>query len=453
MRDAMFGGTINAVLIRIGRNTGWLLGSKGLGAVLSIAYLAIAARTLGPEGFGQFILVLTYAQAVANFVQFHSWQTLIRFGTSHAGDGERLARLIGFSAMLDAISEAAGALVAIAGAMIIGFFVDWTGAEQRNAALFGISLLFALRATPTGILRLFDRFDLAMAAESVLPVIRSLGALAAGGLSGNVVTFLLVWAAAELLTTLALWAVALRELARRKLAHIPRGSWLRTVVAETPGLWRFAWLTNASSTIQLVWRQAGTLAVAVVVNPATAGGYRLAQQIAQALSKPITSLARAGYPEFAHMVARGDPLLVTVIRRIMLLTVSAGAVLVVLVALFGHFVITTVAGDDFAFATPFLFLLSVAVAFELSGVVLEPLLLALGRPGRVLVIRTGAAAIYIMALAGMMAMFGAMGAAMGAVAGSMTLFIALAVATWKAMAGYTQAHGEHTENGQNSPPG
>lgn len=426
-------GNVNTVLLRIGRNTGWLLGGKGLGAVLSIAYLAIAARTLRPEGFGQFVLVLTYAQAVTNLVQFNSWQTLIRFGAGLVGERERFSRLVGFTAMLDALSAAFGVLAAVAGAALCGPLLDWSGEEQHRAALFGVSLFFALRATPTGILRLFDRFDLAMLAESALPAIRFLGAVLAGWFSGGVIAFLVVWAVAELLTSLALWIAAAHELARRDLDGLPRGRWLQTVVQENPGIWRFAWFTNAAATLALVWRQVGTLAVGIAATPAAAGGYRLAQQIAQAIAKPITSLSRAGYPEFAHMVACADPRLVPLTRRLMFLTVGAAAVLVVLVAAFGGLVLTGIAGEDYTFARPYLVLLTIAVAAELCAVVLEPLLLALGLAGRALLLRAIASGVYLAAIAGFVTVFGAIGAALGAIAGSFVLLAVMVLAVRRAL--------------------
>src|SRR3546814_11340903 len=41
----------NSSLRSILQNTGWLLTGKGVGAVLSLFYLAIVTRTLGPAGF------------------------------------------------------------------------------------------------------------------------------------------------------------------------------------------------------------------------------------------------------------------------------------------------------------------------------------------------------------------------------------------------------------------
>ena len=50
---------------RIIANTGWLLGGKGFGGILSLFYLAILTRTLGVAGFGQFALITGTAQAIA----------------------------------------------------------------------------------------------------------------------------------------------------------------------------------------------------------------------------------------------------------------------------------------------------------------------------------------------------------------------------------------------------
>jgi O-antigen/teichoic acid export membrane protein len=38
-------------------NLRWLLGSRGLAAVLSLIYLAIVTRSLGAAGFGEFALI------------------------------------------------------------------------------------------------------------------------------------------------------------------------------------------------------------------------------------------------------------------------------------------------------------------------------------------------------------------------------------------------------------
>lgn len=72
-----------------------------------------------------------------------------------------------------------------------------------------------------------------------------LGGKGVGGL-------LLVWAAAELAATLAMWIAAWHELRRRGL-HTRAVVTPRGVVGENLGLWHFAWATKFSSSISALW--------------------------------------------------------------------------------------------------------------------------------------------------------------------------------------------------------
>jgi len=128
-RDAEAGAEGHAtVFVRIGRNIGWLLGGRAFSAIVSIAYLAIAARALGPARFGAFVIVLTYGQLIANLVQFQSWKGVIRFGAIHVAQNrlDRLARLLGFTATLDWASAAVGALIAIVAVPVVGPLLHWS---------------------------------------------------------------------------------------------------------------------------------------------------------------------------------------------------------------------------------------------------------------------------------------------------------------------------------------
>ena len=49
---------------RLIRNIGWLLTGRGVNAVLSIVYLALATRTLGLDHFGYFAIILALGQTV-----------------------------------------------------------------------------------------------------------------------------------------------------------------------------------------------------------------------------------------------------------------------------------------------------------------------------------------------------------------------------------------------------
>ncbi|MEX1252155.1 MAG: oligosaccharide flippase family protein [Hyphomonas sp.] len=421
------------------RNAGWLLAGKGVGGVFSLIYLAIAARSLGAEQFGIFALILSYGQAVANLAQFQSWQTVVRYGAIHeAGNAhDKLRRIILFSALLDLGAAIMGALLAVSGVYLFGAQFGWSNDQQDIAVLFSLSLLFGLRGAPTGILRLFDRFDIAAYAETVLPAMRLFGAVIAWLSGASIAGYLIAWAAAELVTTIAIWWASVRELRRRHKGPVPGGR-LRGVVTENDGLWKFAWTTNLTTSLNLVWKQFPVLAVGWAVDAVAAGGFRIAAQLAGALNKPTIALARAIYPEFAKLAVTDRAGIRRAVGRACIIGGLSGLVALGIVVLLGRPALQLMGGDAYLFVYPVLIVLALAAAFELAGVAIEPALVALGRPGQVLAVRAVVAALYVMLLIWMVKICGSIGAA-AATAVTSLLLVALLYAAFRRVAGQTPA--------------
>ena len=89
-------------------NTGWLMGARGINAVLSLGYLALATRALGLQGFGQFILCVTFAQAITGLASFQTWQAVVRWGQRRDTEADA----VGFALALDFLTVAAGGIAA-----------------------------------------------------------------------------------------------------------------------------------------------------------------------------------------------------------------------------------------------------------------------------------------------------------------------------------------------------
>jgi O-antigen/teichoic acid export membrane protein len=417
----------DSLALRLVRNIGWLLGGRGITGVTSIVYLGLAARGLGPDGFGIFTLILTYGQLIANIIQFQSWKGVIRFGAIHSASGEqdRLARVLGFTAMLDWGSALIGAVLAAAAAYLIAPLFHWTRPEENQAALFSAVLLLFSGATPTGMLRLFDRFDLLTFSEAISPVVRVIGAFIAWLLHGGVNAYLVVWALATVAQTIATWISAILIHGSR-VAIGPAA--YRGAIAENPGLWKFMIQTSLSSSLGFFWLQAGTLAVGAVAGPATAGGFRLADRLATGIGKSTETITRALYPELARLVASNDR---ATLRKLVLRTtwvaLSFGVLLVLVCGFGGRLLIRLVAGPKFVFAQPFLLLLAISSAITLAGFALEPLHNAHGRSGRVLRARVIGTILYVVLLAVLLPTLGAHGAAIAAIATSALMTTLLAV--------------------------
>ncbi|WP_230782099.1 lipopolysaccharide biosynthesis protein [Sphingomonas sp. Leaf37] len=381
----------------IARNLGWMLASRGVLAVLSLVYLAIVTRTLGVNGFGRFALITGASQALATVVGFQTWQIIVRYGTQHLGaadrdpgqkdsDALRLARLFKACGLLDLASAVVGVILA---AIIIRTWGEALGVRPvhaRATMLFTLAQLLSIRSTPLGILRLRDRFSFAAAADSVTPVMRLVGAVGAAVFLPSVTGFLIAWGLAEVLTAAAYWA-ALARTGDLKLLFA-RGIGVRDVVVDHPGIVRFSLATNASSSLGLSSKQIPLLLVGGTVGTASAGAFRLALQLAQALTKVSQLLARAAFPEIVRAVAAGGLARVRqMIMRSFLMASVVAAFAFLIVVLFGHPVLTLMGGKEFGRAYPILLWLAAAGCVDLVTVGFEPLLLAANRIGATFIAR------------------------------------------------------------------
>lgn len=397
------------------RNMGWILGGSGFGAVASLVYLALAARSLGPALFGTFALTLAYAQLIANLAQFRSGKAVIRYGSLHqaARRSDELARLFGLTAALDWGSALVGAVVAILGVHLAGPLLGWTASEQNNAAMFASVLLLTTGATATGMLRLFDRFDLLALVESIGPLIRLCGAVGVWILHGGLNALLVIWAVAAVAQCLAAWLAAILIASGRLTLN--RAAFA-TALTENRRIMRFMVQTNADATIATIGQQVGVLAVGAVGGPAAAGAFRIASKVADGFAKPVDMIIRALLPEFARLVAsREFKTLQRVLRNVTLISVALAAVALLIVGFGGKSLLHVFVGRAFAFANSYLWLLMLAAMINLVGFAADPMLTAFGKAGTVLRARVAGAIAYLATLALLLPTIGTKGAAVAAV--------------------------------------
>jgi O-antigen/teichoic acid export membrane protein len=419
---------------RLGRNITWLLGSRGLSGALSVAYLGVASRALGPAGFGAFVLILAYAGAVAGLAQFKSWQAVVRFGALHRGVGrqDRVDRLLGLTGSIDLAAAAAGAVLAVGGAAAAGPAFGWTDGQTRAAGLFAAALLLTTGDTASGAMRLDGRFALLTLSETVASLTRLCGAAAVWSTGGGLASMLVVWALAAAAESGLEWAFVLGG--RRARPALGVRNW-RLAAAENAGIWRFMLDCSASSSLAMLWQQAGTLAVGASAGDVAAGGFRIAGKLAGALAKPAEAATRALLPQLAAFVAGGDP---SPVRRLIVRGSAVGAclglVLVVAIATVGAGLLRLVAGPAFAGAEPFLLILSAAAAVDLCSVVLEPVLAAHGRTRDVVVARIVGGIAYGALLAVLLPRLGPIGAAVAALAGTVALRVVQTIAVRRLLA-------------------
>lgn len=391
------------------RNVGWLLTGKGVGAVLSLFYLALATRSLGVERFGQFTLVLSTGQAIAAFVAFQTWQIMISYGMQPLRDGNRaaLGRLVRICLALDLGGAIVGCGLAAIAILVMTQHFGWSPHRTENAMTFCFVLILTFRSTPVGILRLHDKYRLGALADSVTPIARFIGATAAVAINPTTKGFLIVWGAAEILTAIAYWFAA--WWAAPGLLRAGLGS--RAEPGEHPGLARFAISTNLNSTLNALSKQFIVVLVGFVTGPIAAGNYRLAYQLSQSLTRVSEMFSRGVFPEFtrANTADTRDDLR-RLFRQSTRLSLIAGGTICVVAPLLGGPAVKLIAGHNYDSAYPILTLLAIAAGLEVMGTGFEPVLIGTGRAGAALRIRLASVAALFVGAVVLMPRYGEIGA-------------------------------------------
>ena len=290
------------VFRRVFKNAGFLLSGKFATGILGLAYLSLAARGLGVEQFGLLVLVQTYVQVITGLTTFHSWQAVIRYGALSVehDDTPGFQTLISFTTALDVSCVLIGAALAWFAVPLIGPTLGWSYQIIAYAQPYSLLILFTIIATPTGLLRLYDRFDILAWQVIVTPALRFVGVVLAVLLDGPLWAYLLAWFVAGAGGGLTLVVLGWREgLRQGRLANM---RWSFKGVTTTHGsIWSFCLASNFHSSLQMVTGHMSTLLVGAVATPAAAGLFKVAREVATALTKPAELLTQSIYPEFARL--------------------------------------------------------------------------------------------------------------------------------------------------------
>lgn len=407
------------------KNSGYLAGSKAIAAVAGLATLAFAGRSLGVLLFGMLILITSYAKAASGLSKFQSWQLIVRYGGQAlaTGEAEEFKASTGFAFALDVVSGFGGMLIAI---LLLPFIGGLFGISPQYfvAAMLYCTLLPTMgAATPVGVLRSLDRFDLISWQGTTYPIARAILAGAAWAAQAPFEAFVAIWYVTDLGGDLYLWFLAWRELKRRDLIRGIRPT-LRP--ENLSGAWRFAIHVNLTASLITAWGPIARLVIGGLVGPAGAAIYQVAASLADSAQKPGDLLARAYYPEVVRMdIATKKPWKLMI--RGMILATSVGVLAVLILVVAGRALVEALFGPDFLPAYPILLVLMIAPLLGMISFPLPSMLYTLDRPDAPLKARLIGTILYFAIVAPLAWRFGVIGAAVAFVLGYAVMVAVLAL--------------------------
>jgi O-antigen/teichoic acid export membrane protein len=381
LRDAVKAWARDELIQRLVKNVTYLFSANIAVALLSLASMALVARALGPAAFGILVMIEAYAYLVDLFVRIEPWHAVIRYGAEalERRASQDFKRLIKFATLIDLGGAALAAAIAIAAAPLAGRLLGWSDATIDLARLFSLAIAVHLTATPTAVLRLFDRFGLLASRLVVLATLRLVlvAAVFLGG--GGLLAFLLLSMLGQILESLIMLGMAWRELRAREYGDALLQP-VRGVVGRHPGLWGFIWSSNVSLLFRKSTQHFDTLIVGGLIDPAAAGLYNVAKRLGGAVLKLGTPIQQAIYPDIARLWARGElTRFKKTVIQVGVVPGTAAGLFLVLLSLEVDRLTALVVGESFRGASDLIVVQMLAATIFLFGVALRPAILSMGR--------------------------------------------------------------------------
>lgn len=400
------------ILKRMFKNASVLFSGQSIAGLMGLISLSLAARTLGVEKLGIFALIQSYILIIDRLMNFQCWQAVIKFGADflkqdRKEDFKSLAKLC---TILDAATAAIGTFIAIASIYMLGRWKGWEQETIYAAIIFSFWILFDLRGTATGLLRLFNKFKFISATTITFAFLKMVFAAIAYKFSGGLLTFVIIWAVAGIVESAFLLFAGWREVYKETGDNFLKAK--LSPIAKDKNIWKFVLSTNLNQSVRLASREIDVLIVGAVLGAAATGVYKIARQFAWVLVQLIEPISQVIYPELAHLAAekRFSDMKHIIIRT----TVITGSISMFVwfgSILFGKWILNIAAGEEFRGAWSVMIIFMFALVIWGFAFCLPAGLLAIGRAGKILLVEIIGFVVFLPALYLLLVNIGIAGAA------------------------------------------
>lgn len=428
------GNSDNSIIIRqrLG-SIAHLLTGNVTNAVIMLIGTVVAARTLGASAYGVFALVLTVCRISERLLRFESWQPLIRFAAQEeiSGDPQSRSQLFLYGLLLDVCSALLAAVLAVAGGYALMPLLNLQPEHLPLIAVYAVAVAVNIRGMPTAALRLSGQFRTLAYVQIFSSLLRLSLASLAFIFKADLLTFVMIWTAAQMIDSLLFLWLGFRALKSLGIPS-PLRAQLRGMTTMFPSFMKFAWSTNISSGLRTLTQEADTLLVGALIGTSAAGFYHIAKRIAKVAQQVGDMVQAVLYPDMARLWARSEKdKFRHLVGRIQLALAAVGLGLLGACWLVGSWLIQTFFGQEFAAIYPMLIAQLIAVILIMHAAPSRSALLAMNRPGLILMVAILSTGLFFAVAFVAMPIYGAIGANFAHIAFAAFTALALDFAWWR----------------------
>lgn len=294
----------NEFWAKLAKNVSTIVLGQGGASAFNMLTSFVSAGFLGVAGYGSLMIGQTYMQAIDALLNFQSWQSVIRYGSIclEKRDERGLAASIKAAFLVDVISAVAGCIISFAIVGLVAGFLGWDSAATAAAVVFCFEILAHIEGAPTGLLRLFDRFNYVAIHAVVMAAVKLLLVGASMVLFGNnVIVIACAYCAADVIKSLTLFFIAV-HVARRRVGLIKIVKARRVDLPD--GYISFTIWSNleTSADAPIMYFDVFFLSL---LSSEVVGVFKFFRQLLSVLSLLSRPVQQAIMPQLAELIARG----------------------------------------------------------------------------------------------------------------------------------------------------
>jgi O-antigen/teichoic acid export membrane protein len=394
------------LLGKVIRSSGALFSSNTISLGLSVVQSILAARLLGPAGFGLVAIITSYATTVNGFLSFRMSELVVRYGGEYLekDEKEKTAALVKAAALSEATVSLFAFFVVAATAALASVYIAKTPNTAMLFIIYSLGLLANFNTeTSTGVLQMLGKIKYQGAINLVQSLLTA-GLITFAFFTKRDIQFILyAYLAGKVVLGLGIFATAFFQLTKKLgggwWRMSLRGAYFATKQSRSEAgiasgerqerprndmdfkeLFKFAFSSNLSATAILVFRESEILWVGYFLTSEAAGYYKAAYAIVSLLSVPANPFILTTYPEINKLVVQKSwSRLKDFLKKITTVAAVYNLALAAAFVIFGRWLLT-IYGEPYAAAYPALIALLVGFTFNYTLFWNRPLLLSLGLP-------------------------------------------------------------------------
>ena len=366
-------------------NASWLFGDKSASSIFTALQTVITARILGVDDYGLLVLVIAYIDIINQFFDFRVWETAVKYIGSfwESGEEEKTRSMIKLSYLIDISSGILAFVIAIAVSKLISKYIIHSPTAYEYIWIYSFSLFVdTANSTSIAILRVFNKYrSIAFIRSSqalfrlvIVSILLVIGCGIKGVLFGYIV--------ASFLGFFIRMLVINRTLTEHQL-----GKWwnakLDLIRNHMKGIVWFLGNTSLAATVRIGEDKFfGTLIIGYFAGKDAVAYYNVATSVAKLVNFIVDPLYEALYPDLVKIKTLNalreiQNVIKHITKKLMLIIIP----IIVIIIIFSELIVKLIFGTDYLPASNALKVIAAAILIARMTFWINPLLLAMEKPG------------------------------------------------------------------------